>query len=128
MELTIVSIQPNPFKSTHTDIQVEESLLNLIESDRGFLFIGKLSEEENRATEKVFEGPALENGFIDDEELKIADRKAFIHASDIINLIMDVEGVMAVKQLQIANFFSNFKHNYSHNYLLITLLTFLFIE
>lgn len=104
MELTIVSIQPNPFKSTHTDIQVEESLLNLIESDRGFLFTGRLSEEENRATEKVFEGPALENGFIDDEELKIADRKAFIHASDIINLIMDVEGVMAVKQLQIANF------------------------
>lgn len=104
MEMTLVSAQANPFKSTYTDIAVEESVLNLIDSDRGFLFIGKLSDEEDRATEQVFEGPALENGFIDNEELKIADRKAFIHASDIINLIMDVEGVEAVKNLQIANF------------------------
>ena len=104
MELTIVSVAPNPFRSSYTDIAVEESLLNLIQSDRGFLLVGRLSEEENRATEQVFEGPALENGFIDNEEMKIADRKAFIHASDVMNLIMDVEGVAAVNNLQIANF------------------------
>lgn len=104
LELTLTSVDINPFKSTYTDLEVEESVLNLIDSDRGFLFVGRLSEEEDRATENVFEGPALENGFIDNEELKIADRKAFIHASDIINLIMDVEGVEAVKNLQIANF------------------------
>ncbi len=104
VEMTLISAEVNPFKSTYTDIAVEESVLSLIDSDRGFLFIGKLSEEKDRATEEVFEGPPLENGFIDNEELKIADRKAFIHASDIINLIMDVEGVEAVKKLQIANF------------------------
>ncbi|MDW3191830.1 MAG: hypothetical protein R8G66_05685 [Cytophagales bacterium] len=104
LEVTLVSAEINPFQSTYTDLKVEESVLSLIDSDRGYLFIGKLSEEENRLTEQVFEGPALENGFIDNEELKIADRKRFIHASDIINLIMDVEGVEAVKKLQIANF------------------------
>lgn len=104
VEYTVLSVSANPFKTTYTDITVAEPVLNLIDSDRGFLFVGKLSEEEDRATEAVFEGPALENGFIDNEELKTAERKAFIHASDIINLIMDVEGVEAVKQLQIANF------------------------
>ncbi|MBC7862880.1 MAG: hypothetical protein IAF38_07885, partial [Bacteroidia bacterium] len=54
-------------------------------------------------TEEIFEGPPLDHGFIDDSELAKADRKKSIHVSDLINIIMDIPGVIAVKNIQIAN-------------------------
>jgi hypothetical protein len=60
-------------------------------------------EEECLSVDRIFEGPALEHGFIDDNELEKADRKKYIHVSDIIQIIMDVKGVISVKTIQIAN-------------------------
>lgn len=54
-------------------------------------------------TEEIFEGPALDHGFIDTKDLKKADRKKSIHVSDLIQIIMDIPGVEAVKSIQIAN-------------------------
>lgn len=102
-DYTILSISKNVFNEIYTDIEVVEDLTDVTQVEGSFFFAGDFSEEELRVTEKVFEGPALDNGFIDDEELKIADRREVINASDIINLIMDVEGVVAVKKLEIAN-------------------------
>ena len=53
--------------------------------------------------DRIFEGPALEHGFIDDEELEKAGRKKHIHVSDVIRLIMDIPGVNAVRSIQLAN-------------------------
>lgn len=55
-------------------------------------------------TTEIFEGPRLNSGFILDEDLDIARQDNVIHSSDIINIIMDIEGVVAVRNLLIANF------------------------
>jgi hypothetical protein len=49
------------------------------------------------AIEDIFEGPALTNGFIDNEQLASTNLKQFVYASDIINLLMDIPGIKAVR-------------------------------
>jgi uncharacterized protein YegP (UPF0339 family) len=60
--------------------------------------------EKGRTPDQIFEGPLLNNGFIDDEELIKTQRRKEIHISDIINIIMGIDGVVAVKDIQLANF------------------------
>ena len=60
--------------------------------------------DKGYTSEQIFDGPVLEFGFIDDEELALADRRRVIHVSDLIQIIMDVEGVVAVRSITIANF------------------------
>jgi hypothetical protein len=50
--------------------------------------------EEGWITEEIFEGPKLDGGFIKTTELEASEMKKAVYASDVINLIMDVEGVM----------------------------------
>ncbi|MCP4121839.1 MAG: hypothetical protein GY751_08815 [Bacteroidetes bacterium] len=59
--------------------------------------------EKKKTTEEIFEGPRLENGFIDTDELESSSRMKSIHVSDLINIIMDIEGVVAIKEIQIGN-------------------------
>ena len=49
----------------------------------------------------IFDGPALEHGFIDDDELEKADLRMEIRLSDIISTIMDIAGVQAVRDIVI---------------------------
>jgi hypothetical protein len=71
------------------------------EDDR--VYFGDWDASQYMPTEEIFEGPLLKHGFIDGRELSKADRKSKIHVSDLIHLIMDIEGVLAVKSIQIAN-------------------------
>ncbi len=65
--------------------------------------IHSLDEMRARYTvAEIFEGPALERGFIDDEELAAAELKTEIRLSDLIGLAMDIEGVRAVRELLIS--------------------------
>jgi len=54
-----------------------------------------------RTVEEIFDGPLLTNGFIDDEELERAELRTVIHLSDVIRVIMDVEGVRAVRGIEL---------------------------
>jgi uncharacterized protein YegP (UPF0339 family) len=54
--------------------------------------------------EDIFEGPKLEHGFIDTEELMNTQLRSEIRVSDIINLIMDVEGVVSVKNVLLSEY------------------------
>lgn len=54
--------------------------------------------------EDIYEGPLLNHGFLLDEDVIAADRRDVIHVSDLIQIIMDVEGVVAVRKIEIANF------------------------
>lgn len=54
-------------------------------------------------TEEIFEGPLLNHGFISESELKEADRREVIYVSDLYQIIMNIEGVVAVKHIEIAN-------------------------
>jgi uncharacterized protein len=51
--------------------------------------------------DEIFDGPALDNGFIDDDELENADLRTEIRLSDIISIIMDIAGVQAVRDIVI---------------------------
>lgn len=50
-------------------------------------------------SEEIFEGPKLAHGFIDTDELINTNLRSEIRVSDIINLIMDIEGVLAIKNV-----------------------------
>ncbi|GBO53446.1 hypothetical protein APA_1353 [Pseudanabaena sp. lw0831] len=49
----------------------------------------------------IFDGPALDHGFINDDELETADLLTEIRLSDIISIIMDITGVQAVRDIVI---------------------------
>lgn len=55
-------------------------------------------------TDEIFEGPNLQHGFIDTDELIAAQLRSEIRVSDIINLIMDIPGVIAVKNLLLTSY------------------------
>lgn len=59
---------------------------------------------KNIPAEDIFEGPKLEHGFIDTLELMNTQLRSEIRVSDIINLIMDVEGVVSVKNVLISEY------------------------
>jgi len=50
---------------------------------------------------ELFDGPALAHGFIDEAELAAAELRSSIRLSDVISLIMDIEGVRAVRDIVI---------------------------
>ena len=49
--------------------------------------------------DKIFDGPSLDHGFIDDPELEQAELRSEIRLSDLISIIMDIPGVQAVRQI-----------------------------
>jgi hypothetical protein len=60
--------------------------------------------EAGRSVDEIFEGPLLDHGFIDAGEMAAIRRKCEIRASDVVQVIMDVNGVMAVKNLTLLGF------------------------
>lgn len=59
---------------------------------------------DGKYTEEIFQGPKLEHGFILDEELDNSNLRTTIYTSDIINILMDVEGIVAVKNIVITRY------------------------
>ncbi len=51
--------------------------------------------------DEIVDGPLLQHGFIDSEELLKFDRKTELHTSDIIRELMDVKGVSAVNNIEL---------------------------
>jgi uncharacterized protein len=49
--------------------------------------------------DEIFDGPALSQGFIDDRELMATDLRREIRLSDIISIIMDIDGVQALRDI-----------------------------
>ena len=60
--------------------------------------------DQGLRSDQVFEGPLLKHGFISDEELKRIQKMEVIHTSDLYNILMDIEGVTAVRNLAVQNF------------------------
>ncbi len=67
-----------------------------------FYSIQQMLEKGYTSTE-IFEGPVLDNGFIDTKELMAAELRDEVRLSDIINIIMEVEGVKLVKDISLGN-------------------------
>lgn len=60
--------------------------------------------DAGKTVDEVFEGPALSNGFIDNDELDDASLRTMLYASDVINLVMDIPGVKSVKNFVFAKY------------------------
>lgn len=52
-----------------------------------------------KSPEEIFEGTLLKNGFIDEEELENSKLRSEIFVSDVMRVIMDVEGVRAIRKI-----------------------------
>jgi hypothetical protein len=55
--------------------------------------------ESGKPVDEIFDGPLLDHGFIDTEELRLAQRRRDLRTSDLIHAIMDVPGVRAVRTI-----------------------------
>ncbi|KPH15028.1 hypothetical protein [Chryseobacterium sp. ERMR1:04] len=58
--------------------------------------------ERGQTTDQIFEGPLLDNGFIDSEELQNSQLKKEVRLSDIISEIIKIEGVKEIHEISIA--------------------------
>ena len=59
------------------------------------------------SVDQIFEGPKLQHGFIDTQEIESTQLREVIHTSDIINLLMDIPGVLAVRNFLLTKYDSN---------------------
>ena len=59
--------------------------------------------EPKLGADEAFRGPRLEHGFLSDQDLAAPTSRQELYASDLINIMMDVPGVVAVKSLIMAN-------------------------
>lgn len=53
--------------------------------------------EEGLPIEEIFEGPSLAHGFIKTTEIEKAQLREMVYTSDIINLLMDIDGVKGIR-------------------------------
>ncbi|HWQ26389.1 MAG TPA: hypothetical protein VN367_06340 [Chlorobaculum sp.] len=59
------------------------------------------------SVEDIFEGPILDHGFIRQEELDAAQLRKSLRTSDIINELVDIDGVVAVNNLKLTRYDSS---------------------
>ena len=57
--------------------------------------------------DEIFQGPRLNHGFIDTAELEATQLRDVIHTSDIINLLMDIPGVLSVRNFMLTKYDAN---------------------
>lgn len=65
--------------------------------------------EKGTPTEEIFEGPRLAHGFIDTGEIENAQLRSVIYVSDIINLLMDIQGVKGIRNFLMTKYDKNGK-------------------
>jgi hypothetical protein len=58
--------------------------------------------DAGKPIDEIFEGPYLEHGFIDSQELQAITKRTELRVSDLIRLLMDIPGVRAVQHLEFA--------------------------
>ena len=87
---------------------VNETLAQVYERLEGYLSPapGFRSLEQQLAAgygvEDIFSGPPLESGFLDDAELAGIRRRTELRGADIISLLMEIEGVTAVRNMRLS--------------------------
>lgn len=57
--------------------------------------------EKGYRTDEIFDGPFLENGFIDTQELINADLRSSVRLSDLVQIISKIDGVKLIKDITI---------------------------
>jgi hypothetical protein len=72
------------------------AITNYLEPPVNFYLLGDMTAK-GKTMDEIFEGPRLHHGFIDTDELDKSQLTSTIYASELISLIMQVEGVSGVR-------------------------------
>lgn len=60
--------------------------------------------DKGKTPDQIFNGPQLSHGFVEQDDLDRSVVIKEVHVSDIYNIIMDVPGVIAIKELSLVNY------------------------
>ncbi|MEO6834261.1 MAG: hypothetical protein ABI378_16200 [Chitinophagaceae bacterium] len=60
--------------------------------------------DAGKTTDEIFNGPQLSNGFIDNDQIAETGLKTELHSSDVLNLLMDIPGVLAIRNFVFSPF------------------------
>jgi hypothetical protein len=63
--------------------------------------------DKGKRIEDIFQGSISQRGFIDYDELEKFDHREVIYTSDLVNIIMDIKGVRAVKDIHLSSYIKN---------------------
>ena len=61
-------------------------------------------QAKGKTVDEIFEGPQLNNGFVEDEQLEKTNLRKTLYTSDIINILMDIPGVKAVQRFALTRY------------------------
>jgi hypothetical protein len=112
--INIIKVTEFPIKicaSIEVDTQADEEMVHALvlhaldgylSTTVNFYSIQQMMEKGYTSLE-IFDGPILEHGFIDTKELIEAELTSEVRLSDIIKLIMNVPGVITIKDIAMGN-------------------------
>lgn len=60
--------------------------------------------QRGTAVEDIFNGPALNNGFVSAEQLRAAQLPGVLRTSDLLNRLMDIDGLISVNNLLLTQY------------------------
>ena len=82
--------------------RIYQAVSSFISPHIRFFTLGKMLER-GKSMEAIFNGPALDHGFIDDDELDRFERKRALRTSDLVQVIMGVKGVRTIRDICLAS-------------------------
>lgn len=82
--------------------EVELAIEKYFSPNIGFYSLKQMFEKGYK-TDEIFDGPLLTNGFIDTKELNEANLRKEVRLSDIMQLIMEIEGVKVITDISISD-------------------------
>lgn len=112
--INIIKVDEYPIKicaSIEVDTQADEEMVHalVLQALDGYLsttvnfYSVKQMMDKGYSSLEIFDGPILENGFIDTKELIEAELTSEVRLSDIIKLIMNIPGVITIKDISLGN-------------------------
>jgi len=78
-------------------------IVQYLSPDLRFYSLAELLEAKT-PVEDIFDGPKLSRGFLDDAEVDATQLRTRLYASDIINLLVDIDGVKAVRNFRFSRY------------------------
>lgn len=112
--INIIKVDEFPIKicaSIEVDTQADEEMVHALvlhaldgylSTTVNFYSVQQMMDKGYTSLE-IFDGPILEHGFIDTKELIKAELTSEVRLSDIIKLIMNVTGVITIKDISMGN-------------------------
>ena len=80
---------------------IHRALVDFISPRVRFYSLAEM-RDRGKSIDEILDGPVLQHGFIDTGELESTERKTAIRVSDLIQLIMDLQGVVAVRSITVS--------------------------